>query len=261
MILPLDWDLPGKDNEALCRQFEKAVFEGSGIQLPYRYFVPRAEGKVPLVIYLHGADAVGDDNELPLSMHDIGTMFSKQGWQSSHPCFILAPQYGRSRHWSIPEVKACVMELILSFIEEHSCIDTDSVYIYGYSAGGVGTLKLVKENANHFAAAISICGATSSEGLEELEKVPLWMVHAADDRIVKASYREAGTHFLSHYGSRDIFEALKDRSPGLHYTEYPAGYMKEAYGVNAHCSWVTVSDPEHSEIREWLFAQRRGSEP
>ena len=37
---------------------------------------------VPLVIFLHGADAIGRDNEAQLAMHDIGTMFADAGGEA-----------------------------------------------------------------------------------------------------------------------------------------------------------------------------------
>ena len=81
MLLPPDWDKAGKDNDRLCLKFDRAVYRAGGSYLPYRLFKPcvrkdvggSANEKVPLVIYLHGADAAGDDNGLQLSMHDIGT--------------------------------------------------------------------------------------------------------------------------------------------------------------------------------------------
>ena len=41
--------------------------EDSGT-LPYRLFVPESAEDMPLVVFRHGADAFGDDNELQLSI-------------------------------------------------------------------------------------------------------------------------------------------------------------------------------------------------
>ena len=135
--------------------------------------------------------------------------------------------------------------------------DPDRIYIYGYSAGGVGTLRLLKENPKVFAAGISICGATGKSDLDALKDKPLWLVHAADDGIVKASYQTQGQKELFHFGSRDLYELLADEAQKLRYTEYPAGYMKAHYGVNPHCSWVAVSDEKNQEFGNWLFQQKR----
>ena len=263
MHLPPDWDVPSKGNGLLCDKFEKHVFTGGPVALPYRLFLPKPARKVPLplVIYLHGADAVGHDNESPLSMHDIGTMFARDDWQNTHPCYILAPQYNYGQHWSMSDTQEAFFALLDQLKREHWGIDRSRIYIYGYSAGGVGTLRYVKERPYLFAAAISICGATGREDIEELYRTPLYMVHAADDEIVKASYLTPKTLRLAHFGSRDIYAYLMDKDEEacgqLHYKELPEGWMKEHYGVNAHCSWVAVSDAGDGSLREWMFARTR----
>ncbi len=254
MKLPEDWDRPDGHNQELCKLFKVNSYSPGRYALNYRLYKPEAKGRVPLVIYLHGADAVGDDNELQLSMHDIGTMFAKASWQKDHPCYIIAPQYAKGSYWSDPQVKGVLLHLIRAFSAREN-VDEKRIYIYGYSAGGVGTLRFVKENPGLFAAAISICGATNAGNIDELVKTPLWLVHAEDDTIVNASYQGGSSPWAVHYGSRDIYERLRDVHPEMFYTEYKTGMMKERFGVNPHCSWVAVSGPEGREIREWLFSK------
>ena len=79
----------------------------------------------------------------------------------------------------------------------------------------------------------------------------IWMIHAADDMIVKESYKTDGN--TVHLGSRDIYDELKDIHPDLHYTEYKAGELKERFGINLHCSWVPAGQDE--EVKEWLFSR------
>ena len=276
MLLPADWDQPDKDNGKLCALFEKDIYSHNGCRLPFRLFRPQAKtgSLLPLVIYLHGADAVGNDNELPLSMHDVGTMFAKKEWQKEHPCYILAPQYGHGQHWSMEDTEQAAWNLFNETIAAYS-IDPSRIYIYGYSAGGVGTLRMLKNHPSFFAAAISICGATGKSDLPALRQTPLWMIHAVDDEIVKASYRSPNVRELAHLGSRDIFDYFRqttgvpaqagpdtvfdarELSGGceLRYTEYPHGKMKALYGVHPHCSWVAMSDPANRRFGEWMFLQ------
>ncbi len=253
MKIPGDWDRPAWGNEKLCRRFTRNTYSPYGYELHYRLYKPEQGGRRPLAVYLHGADAVGDDNDLQLSMHDIGTMFAREQWQKEHPCYIIAPQYGRGEYWSDLRVKNTLLSLIKDFSAKED-IDENRIYIYGYSAGGMGTLRLVKENPGLFAAAISICGATDEKEIEELAKTPLWLVHAEDDDIVKASYHGGSSVWAKHFGSRDIYEKLKDTAPELKYTEIKRGEMKERLNVNPHCSWVVVSEEDGAAYREWLFS-------
>ena len=126
------------------------------------------------------------------------------------------------------------------------------------------TLELYKQTRSNIffciiqTRASNATRATSStsgfrKNLKELTKTPIWMLHAADDMVVKASYKTDG--FSAHLGSRDIYEELKGIHPDLHYTEYEAGEMKERYGINPHCSWVPAGQDD--EVKEWLFSKSK----
>lgn len=262
MRIPADWDSPSPDNERLCEKFKYGTFEDQG-RLPYRLFRPasgssgESEEKFPIVVYLHGADAFGNDNEAQLAMHDIGTVFARDSWQEKDPCYILAPQCKPSGHWAGPESGKRLISLIKGLMQENPDIDKERIYIYGYSAGGIGTLRLIKSNPEFFAAAFPICGATGDDDMDKLTRTPIWMMHAADDEIVKVSYCYGGVTG-SNLGSRDIYEDLKDSAPDLHYTEFPEGYLKSHYGINPHCTWVPAAEAE--EIKKWMFSKRRGAE-
>ena len=261
MKFPKDWDRPSEANAARCSLFKKDIFEGKRATLPYRYFVPSgANGPLPLVLYLHGADGFGTDNGIHLSVHDIGTFLADSAIQKEHPCYILAPQTSGTRHWSVPAVRETVIDLTQRFILSHN-VDKERVYVYGYSAGGAGTLGLLKEYPDFFAAAISICGATSGNNIDNIVRTPLYMVHALDDIIVQPVYGNSRTlkGKFSHYGSKDIWSEFHGTEGfDLRYDEYPAGWMKEHYDVNPHCTWVIVSDPKRNKsIIKWLFSHRR----
>lgn len=257
MVIPEDWDKPDKDNAKLCEKFSYEELSADGLSLRYRLFVPDTSENIPLVLYLHGADAIGNDNEMPLLLHDIGTMFVRDDWQERHPCAVLAPQYGHGEYWTNPSVEKAVLYVIDSLCKNHP-IDKNRIYVYGYSAGGVGTLFFMAEHPDIFAAALAVCGATRERYLSVLSKKPLWLIHAEDDAIVKASYREGAKDLPTHLGSRDIYDAIGDSAPLLRYTEYQAGYMLNTYGVNPHCSWVCVSDEKNTEFAEWLFEKKLG---
>ncbi len=253
MKLPSDWDKPSRENKDLCNRFLYGAFDYSGT-LIYRLFVPASGEKVPLVVYLHGADAYGDDNEMQLTMHDIGTVFVRDDWQKLHPCYVMAPQCSVDARWSNLMTQNRVCGLIKSLVEQHSNIDAGRIYLYGYSAGGAGCFEILKYHPDIFAAAVPICGATGRENLKELTKTPIWMLHAADDIVVKVSYK--ADWYSVHLGSRDIYEELKDVHTDLHYTEYEGGELKRKYGINPHCSWVPAG--QDNEVKEWLFSKIRG---
>ena len=134
-------------------------------------------------------------------------------------------------------------------------LDPERVYIYGYSAGGVGTLELLKRAPSLFAGAVVICGAAYRDHLEELTKTPMWLLHAEDDRIVSPG--KSPGFGMEYYGSTALYEALREKMGSrIHITIYPAGEMKEKYGLNPHCAWVPAAKDEG--VWRWLCAQKEG---
>ena len=257
MNIPSDWDEASPGNDLLCQSFLYDEYVGKcGRKMPFRYFIPEyQDSPVPLVLYLHGADAVGDDNERPLSIHDIGTVFSKDDWQKIHPCHILAPQYKRSMHWAKDDMPDYLQEFLASYIKRYK-IDTSRIYIYGYSAGGIGTLRNIKCYPHFFAGAIVICGATTGKDFDLLKDTPMWLFHAVDDMIVPYSDHLYAAADAGYHGSRSIYDHLKDTmGDSIKYTEYERGYMKNKYHINPHCTWVPAA--ECKEAHEWLFEQKR----
>jgi len=82
--------------------FETHVFIGeSGDTLPYRLLKPLHEDNAksyPLVLFLHGAGDVGNDNISQLNNFPSTFRFKQQG---IFPCYIVAPQCPRMVHGTL----------------------------------------------------------------------------------------------------------------------------------------------------------------
>lgn len=75
------------DTDALFAKFA----EGKNDVLVYRLYTPETEEeKVPLVLYLHGSDAIGDDNVSQMNSGNAYTFVTDE-MQQQHPCYVLAP--------------------------------------------------------------------------------------------------------------------------------------------------------------------------
>lgn len=268
MKIPSDWDQPGADNAARCKKFSYGEYQDKiGRKMPYRYFAPAFdptdEAPVPLVLYLHGADAVGRDNEQQLTIHDIGTVFADDAWQGAHPCHILAPQYHRSMHWAAEGMQKYLYGFLEKYIRD-ACsddavrsVDHDRIYVYGYSAGGIGTFRNIKAYPHYYAGAIVICGATTGDDFELLADTPMWLFHAEDDMIVPVGDHLYAISEGNYHGSQSVYEKLSGiMGDKIRYTGFKHGEMKKRYGINPHCTWVPAA--EAREAHEWLFEQSRG---
>ncbi|MBR1742444.1 MAG: hypothetical protein IJ733_11390 [Lachnospiraceae bacterium] len=249
------WDRPGEENADRVNRFQRDEYGKGRICIPYRLYQSEGEGSLPLVVFLHGADAVGEDNESQLSLHDVGTVFAAPSWQEKHPCHIIAPQYMRGMHWANP-VMINALQSLVEYAAEALRADKSRIYIYGYSAGAIGIFSLLKEYSSYYAAAIPICGSTSTENIERLAETPMWLFHAADDPIVSSGRLKMNFGRNEHLGSHVIAEQLqKVDGADVHYTEYPEGVMMDKYGLHPHCSWVLMGQDERA--KEWLFSKSR----
>jgi predicted peptidase len=221
-----------------------------GQTLPYRLFAPNGYDpakQYPLVVFLHGASARGNDNERQLDgPGQWGTSaFVSDDVQQKHPAFVLAPQANRSdTHWvdqwranpsrnpADKEPLELVVELIDALPQEFS-IDPGRVYITGLSMGGFGAWIAISRYPHRFAAAVPVCGGGDPTAIGETT-AKVWAFHGGADRLVPPQR------------SREMIEALRRAGADPRYTEYP--------GVG-HSAWERAY--QEPDLLDWLFTQRR----
>lgn len=252
MILALSLSLlSGKgfiSREIETRFQDRSYQDHCGFTLPYRLMIPKhivAGKKYPLVLFLHGSDERGTDNrkQLYVGLH----IFADPERIRKNPCFIVAPQCPKRMMWADADWKSdrhtmkkdptpalrASRDLIQSLIDEFP-IDSDRIYITGYSMGGFGTWDAVQRWPDFFAANVPICGGGDELTAGRIIHIPLWAFHGARDNIVKVTR------------SRRMIDAIVRAGGVPRYTEYRE--------IN-HFSWGFVyADPK---MHDWLFTQRK----
>ena len=158
---------------------------GTYKHMPYRLYVPPSYDKArayPLVLWLHGAGSVGNDNFKQMSGASLrGThTWTTPEVQAAHPAFVLAPQ--AQRDWTV-EFQT-VLELLNS-VEQEFNIDKTRIYIAGQSMGWGDATR-----ANVIA------------------HIPIWAFHGEADPTVPAAR------------SRVMIEAIRKAGGSPLYTEY-----------------------------------------
>jgi predicted peptidase len=222
--------IEGKYAALITGDWEKAEHG----KLPYSFFGGKdldGAGKYPLVVSLHGKS---DDNTNGLQI-GFARKFSEASNYETNPCLILAPLCyqpfgGTGGGWN-DDPGDETLDLIKDLLKELPIIDEDRVYVIGYSMGGFGTWRFLKEESKLFAAGVPIAGYGNDVG--KLRSMPIWSFHGAKDDVVKVD------------GARACAEELK-RSKVFKYTEDPEG----GHGIVGD----VVNDPK---LHEWIFAQRR----
>jgi predicted peptidase len=234
-------------SQSLRFSFNKYIDKGD--TLNYRQLYPDSDTmrKFPLVIFLHGSGERGNDNEAQLKW---GVMnFATDQNMMLHPALVIAPQCPEKMSWSnfsrdknstemhlqSPPTKP--MELLIELIHQlikTMPVDSNRIYITGLSMGGYGTYDAIERYPNLFAAAVPVCGGGDVSKAPSIARIPIWIVHGAEDPAVNPLY------------SLDMLQALTKAGAHAGFTQYPEV---------GHFSWLgAYSDPL---IMEWLFRQHK----
>ena len=236
-----------KQSEGLEKKFEARTLKSDWV-MPYRLFRPKATGKVPLVVFLHGSGGLGDDN---LKQLRLGNIFGTRLWllpenQERFPCYVIAPQTDRgwNRYDSSEQPAKALpglgdgarlaLEIVDGLCREFS-IDERRIYVTGQSMGGAGTWNMITNRPQFFAAAVVCCGGNSPEDGTGSIGTPLWNFHGDSDKTVPVS------------SSRDRIAARRKAGGHPLYTEYA--------GVDHNVWEWAYTEPE---LVKWVFSQRRG---
>jgi len=240
---------PATAAEGWQEQFVRDERQAGGATLRYRLFTPppaaAGDGKLPLVLFLHGAGERGDDNAAQLK-HGVVEFHRRQ---AEHPCLVLVPQCPAGRKWvevdwgqgggagTFPAEPSEPLKLTLAVLDDLIAagrVDPDRVFVTGLSMGGYGTWYAAGMTGSRFAAAAPVCGGGDPEWAGRYVSLPVWAFHGDADNAVPVGR------------SREMIAAIKNAGGEPKYTEYPEV---------GHDSWTRTYAA--NAFHEWLFAQRR----
>ena len=213
----------------------------NGAVFRYRWAekLPKDGGKVPLVLFLHGAGERGTDNSAQLR-HGVKELL---GWLDAHEngYRLVAGQVPPGKRWvevnwgatshKMPPKPSETMALQIELLDRllaDPATDRTRVYVTGISMGGYGTWDLACRRPETFAAALPICGGGDAEQAEKIARLPIWTFHGSADRAVPVCR------------SRNMMSALWAAGSNAHYREYPDaghGVWNETYRDDAVLSW------------------------
>lgn len=213
--------------------------------LPYRIYVPKplpAGVRLPLVVFLHGSDQAGSDNEQQIAYGANGALELLDNAIAAHiPLLFAAPQ-SPTGTWHPRQVMA-----VIRAVEARWPVDPDRIYLTGLSSGASGAWATAKAYPRAFAALVPMTGATTLAGLSRIAQVPEWVFAAADDNDTGVVTGYGG----AMVGSRTVVAALRRLHAPVCYTEYRHGPWPAT-----HVIWPEAYDDPG--LLRWLLAQRRG---
>ncbi len=199
-----------------------------GFAFPFVEYSPEeSQGKLPLVLQLHGAGERGEGGD-DLDLVDV-LGFSKLLETNDYPCLVIMPQCPKNTFW------AARVESIIRFIDqlkEYYDIDESRVYLTGSSMGGFGTWFTAMARPDLFAAIAPVCGGGMGWNSFVLN-MPIWAFHGAEDTVVNPFYTE------------DMVNSLKIDGKNVRYTKI------EGVGHNV---WLNAYN---DELMKWLLSNKK----
>ena len=206
---------------------------------------PADGGKLPLVLFLHGAGERGDDNAAQLKHGAVE--FHRR--QEKHPCFVLVPQCPEGKRWvevdwgdkagagTFPDEPSGPLALTIEVLDgliASGAVDPERVYVTGLSMGGYGTWYAAGMPGKRFAAVAPMCGGGDPLWAQRYVGLPIWAFHGDRDGAVPPGR------------SREMIDAIRTAGGDPKYTEYE--------GVGHDCWTQTYAD---DAFHAWLFSQKR----
>ena len=254
-----------RQGKIVDEEADKFVAAKSKSGVNYQYFKPvnKDDGKKhPLIIWFHGNGEGGYKdyrNNVSQKLANRGAVaFAEDKTQKIFGgAYVVAPQaddtwYNNYTKGYIKSVKAMIDE----FASENN-VDKNRIYVFGASAGGYMSFRMMIEYPDYFAAfstsaaaldkaATSGGVATTTQDLMKIRNKPLWMVHAQNDPTI--SYENT---------SKRVYDVLSKYGAIL--SSYPNVKIGETE-YNGHWSWIyslrnmPVNDKgEH--LFEWMARQ------
>lgn len=222
--------------DALYSQWESGDSHG----ISYKAYSPDVQSgkKYPLVVLLHGKYS-GSSNGEQVKDTDFYKWSSAEyqsRFKESAGAYILMPRCpgGDSSSWSVEGHHDDLKALIDEFIAAHSgSIDTDRIYLGGWSKGGAGTVKMAVNYPGFFAALIVMAPhyTVNESHLKALSDTPIWLVACKNDTM--ATY---GTM------SKAFWNTLKDTTNVPSSCRFTTFEKYNYYDVSSHYVHYAVAN-------------------
>lgn len=193
-------------------------------EFKFRIYMPKGlkpGEKLPVMLYLHGSDERGSDNQGQLS----GPASLIQANPQYFHFIIVFPQCPAGRFWNKDMIRVVIAELDQT-VKEFSA-DASRLYLAGFSLGGYGVWTTAAMYPDKFAAIVPMSGRllprpgerkdVEQKILEladqadpyaafadKIGKVPVWIFHGANDPIVPVENSRQMARALKEVGNQNF---------------------------------------------------------
>lgn len=227
----------------------RAQFKSGESSLDYVYYDPTDNNgntvKYPLVVWIHG-NGSGDYPGHQLNNCAVAYWSSEEyqaRFKNTGGAYLLLPrcQTGIVVAWDDTYISP-LKKTIDAFVSEHKdSIDTNRIYIGGYSMGGKIVIRMASTYPDFFAAAFPMSPVYNppSTELSKLASVPVWLFVCKNDTYPSLSQTVVKSNWS--YLSRVSAAPERNRMSTFDTIYYANGTVRTADGKNdTHNTWDAV---------------------
>jgi predicted peptidase len=198
-------------------------------KMPYILKRPEgSSGKLPTIIFLHGAGTRGTD----LGALEQNCFFGVKSYVSDpeSPFQVFAPLCTRDSWFDVFEQLQEFVIMVVSCPE----VDASRICLMGTSMGGYGAWQLAMTMPEYFAALVPICGGGMRWNLGRIKHIPVWAFHGREDTTVPVVEGIAMVNRLNQLGGNAKLTILEQ---------------------TGHNSWEYAYT--HEELFHWILRQEK----
>ena len=200
-------------------------------RLEYLLYLPEtyASGKpTPLLLYLHGG---GDSGSEVARLKAQGLPKLLEAGMTL-PCIVLAPQNPYPEQLFPEAAVAALLDEVMATYR----VDSERVYLTGYSRGGFGAWQLATQRPDVFAALVPVAAGGLPTYAFRLKDVPVWAFHGSQDEAVPLSYGTAMIEALRAAGGQAKLTVLETDHSGI---------LEQTYRNPALYAWLLEQTKAH----------------
>ena len=164
--------------------------------------------KWPLLIYLHGKSARGDNLE-KLKRYGPPELI-KRG--KEFPFIVASPQCPVGQSWNNDK---WFLPFYRSLAGQYR-IDPNRIYLIGMSLGAYGVWYTAIKYPEFFAAIMPLCGGGDANKVCKIKHIPVWIFHGKEDKIVSPEKSKIMADALEKCGGDVRFTLLEGKGHDLH---------------------------------------------
>jgi predicted peptidase len=179
-------------------------------------------GTVTYGLYVPGDYTAGRPRPLILALHPGGERTANYGSRFMQQvvlpaltdlgAVVVAPDCPvQAKSWADPMADRSVMAVLDKVRQEYE-IDSRRVLVTGFSMGGRGTWFMSSQHPDFFTGAIAMAASTGDLPQDRLARIPTYVIHSRDDRVVSFDQAEQNARQLEGLGRSIKFEEV--RGPG-----------------------------------------------